>query len=242
MNTIIEEIRKRIKAASDNTDEAGDYDEYASGQSVGLATALQIIDEVKKEQSATAMNQDEIKSCQELYYDIDSCIEALIKARTEHNQEDEGKALFRMEGLMVAALQQLAYFIDKPVPEDVQEAANQYIAFLGQVNLDDRFGELAEILQRYGAMPAPKEQPEEDLEAEIERWWNERYAKLKKDYKFAEMSGHYIDNEGIIDLARHFAEWGKGRIENAIRLAWGKVSKDPFNVDSAFEELLSKVK
>ena len=49
MNTTIEEIRKRIKAASDNTDEAGPYDEYESGQRVGLATALQIIDEVVKE-------------------------------------------------------------------------------------------------------------------------------------------------------------------------------------------------
>lgn len=42
---------------------------------------------------------------------------------------------------------------------------DKYIAFLQQVNLDDRFGELAEILQRYGVMPAPKEQPEADLEA-----------------------------------------------------------------------------
>ena len=49
MNTIIEEIRKRIKAESGNTDEAGDYDEYADGQRVGLAAALRIIDEVEKE-------------------------------------------------------------------------------------------------------------------------------------------------------------------------------------------------
>jgi len=84
--------------------------------------------------------------------------------------------------------------------------------------------------------------PQADLEAEIERWWNDRYAKLKKDYKFDSTSGHYIDNEGIIDLARHFAEWERGRIEKAIRLAWGKISMNPFDVDSAFEELLSKVK
>lgn len=48
MNTLIEEIRKRIKAVSDNTDEPG-YDEYTTGQGVGLAIALQIIDEVVKE-------------------------------------------------------------------------------------------------------------------------------------------------------------------------------------------------
>ena len=46
---------------------------------------------------------------------------------------------------------------------------DKYLAFLKQVELDDRFGELAEILQRYGAMPAPKQQPEADLEAEIDK-------------------------------------------------------------------------
>lgn len=51
-------------------------------------------------------------------------------------------------------------------------------------------------------------QPDADLEAEVERWWNERYAKLKKDYKFDSTSGHYFDNETIIELVRHFAEWG----------------------------------
>ena len=50
--------------------------------------------------------------------------------------------------------------------------------------------------------------PDADLEAEIERWWNERYAKLKKEYRFDSTSGHYLDNETIIDLARHFVEWG----------------------------------
>ncbi len=82
------------------------------------------------------MNQEEINSCKELHNDIDACITALIKARTEHNQEDEGKALFRMEGLMVAAQQQLAYFIDKPVPSDVQEAADWYIGHRAEVGED----------------------------------------------------------------------------------------------------------
>ena len=49
MNTIIEEIRKRIEARKSNTNAAGDYDEYADGQGVGLAAALRIIDEVEKE-------------------------------------------------------------------------------------------------------------------------------------------------------------------------------------------------
>ena len=80
------------------------------------------------------MNREEINSCRELHNDIDACITALIKARTEHNQEDEGKALFRMEGLMVAAQQQLAYFIDKPIPSDVQKAADKYIGYPPEVD------------------------------------------------------------------------------------------------------------
>lgn len=53
-----------------------------------------------------------IKSTKGLYNDIDSCIDELLKARVGHNQENEGKALFRMEGLMVATLQQLDCIID----------------------------------------------------------------------------------------------------------------------------------
>lgn len=48
-----------------------------------------------------------------------------------------------------------------------QRNRDKYLAFLQQVNLDDRFGELAGILQRYGAMPARKEQPEADLGARM---------------------------------------------------------------------------
>ena len=53
-----------------------------------------------------------IKSTRSLYFDIDTCITELIRARTEQNEENEGKALFRMEGLMVATMQQLDCIID----------------------------------------------------------------------------------------------------------------------------------
>ena len=58
MKTMIEEIRKRIKAQMDNTDAAGDYDEYADGQGVGLAAALRIIDEWEKEHPVPAYVQE----------------------------------------------------------------------------------------------------------------------------------------------------------------------------------------
>ncbi len=54
------------------------------------------------------------QSTQELYNDIDSCITDLINARTPGKKDDDGerKALFRMEGLMVATLQQLSCILD----------------------------------------------------------------------------------------------------------------------------------
>ena len=54
MNTIIEEIRKRIEARKKNTYHVGDYDEYADGIVVGLSYALGIIDEVEKEHPVPA--------------------------------------------------------------------------------------------------------------------------------------------------------------------------------------------
>lgn len=52
------------------------------------------------------------QSTQELYNDIDSCITDLINARLPKDEEAEKKALFRMEGLMVATLQQLACILE----------------------------------------------------------------------------------------------------------------------------------
>ena len=52
------------------------------------------------------------QSTKKLYDDIDSCITDLLKARLPRDSEEEGKALFRMEGLMVATLQQLSCILD----------------------------------------------------------------------------------------------------------------------------------
>lgn len=46
----------------------------------------------------------------ELYNEIDECIDNLISARK--NRKDESEALFKMESLMVATLQQLTCIID----------------------------------------------------------------------------------------------------------------------------------
>ena len=59
------------------------------------------------------------ETTQELYNDIDSCITNLINARTSSDADGEGKALFRMEGLMVATLQQLSCILDSMPKETV---------------------------------------------------------------------------------------------------------------------------
>lgn len=52
------------------------------------------------------------KEIRTLYNEIDSCIDELLKARTDKDTEAEGKALFKMEGLMVATLQDLSCIED----------------------------------------------------------------------------------------------------------------------------------
>ncbi len=52
------------------------------------------------------------QSTTELYNDIDNCVSELIHARTAHDSEAEGKALFKMEGLMVGTMQQITCILD----------------------------------------------------------------------------------------------------------------------------------
>lgn len=71
-------------------------------------------------------NEMIISESQSLYSDIDCCITELLKARTEHNSENEGKALFKMESLMVSTLQHLACIIEQPsLPSNIDEAAKK---------------------------------------------------------------------------------------------------------------------
>lgn len=72
-------------------------------------------------------NEMIISESQSLYSDIDCCITELLKARTEHNSENEGKALFKMESLMVSTLQHLACIIEQPsLPSNIDEAAKKF--------------------------------------------------------------------------------------------------------------------
>ena len=78
-----------------------------------------------------------ISESQSLYSDIDCCITELLKARTEHNSENEGKALFKMESLMVSTLQHLACIIEQPsLPSNLDEAAEEYADSMGLKGFD----------------------------------------------------------------------------------------------------------
>ena len=60
------------------------------------------------------MEKEKITSeAQSLYNDIDKCIDKIISARTQHDPQSEGKALFQMEGLMVCTQQFLAWLMEQ---------------------------------------------------------------------------------------------------------------------------------
>ena len=137
-----------------------------------------------------------IKSTKGLYNDIDSCIDELLKARVGHNQENEGKALFRMEGLMVATLQQLDCIIDsfqqkQPDLPGIEESGipgKDYIP-VEWVDACEKFGKWKIVKQ---------EQPKVDLNK-----------KIKKELRL-----HYNDDQDVYwwnylkNSFRHFYEFG----------------------------------
>lgn len=53
-----------------------------------------------------------INELAKLYDDIDQCIGDIVDSRLKKDHHAEGKAIFRMEGLMVATLQDLECTID----------------------------------------------------------------------------------------------------------------------------------
>ena len=53
-----------------------------------------------------------IESIGQLYSDIDDNITNLIRARLDHNQEEEARCMTRMESLMVATQQELCCIND----------------------------------------------------------------------------------------------------------------------------------
>jgi len=88
---------------------------------------MNVVNTTTQERRSNMTNEMIISESQSLYSDIDCCITELLKARTEHNSENEGKALFKMGSLMVPTLQHLACIIEQPsLPSNLDEAAEKY--------------------------------------------------------------------------------------------------------------------
>jgi hypothetical protein len=99
---------------------------------------------------------------------------------------------------------------------------DKYLAFLKQVELDDRFGELAGILQRYGAMTAPKEQPETDFDELIKQEMVKVYETYTRpDYIEENTTEAAYDFD--MHIARHFAEWERKRTLDKV-VEWMKAN------------------
>lgn len=60
----------------------------------------------------TTNREQLINELGKLYDDIDQCIGDIVDSRLKKDHHAEGKAIFRMEGLMVATLQDLECTID----------------------------------------------------------------------------------------------------------------------------------
>lgn len=60
----------------------------------------------------TTNREQLINELAKLYDDIDQCIGDIVDSRLKKDTRAEGKAIFRMEGLMVATLQDLECTID----------------------------------------------------------------------------------------------------------------------------------
>ena len=53
-----------------------------------------------------------IESIEELYQDLDKCVTDIVRARLNKDAIAEGRALFSMEGLIVACMQELSFIHD----------------------------------------------------------------------------------------------------------------------------------
>lgn len=83
------------------------------------------------------MEKEKITSeAQSLYNDIDKCIDKIISARTQHDPQLEGKALFQMEGLMVCTQQFLAWLMEQIDDSDNAKIVRIEKGFINSATID----------------------------------------------------------------------------------------------------------
>ena len=92
---------------------------------------------------------------------------------------------------------------EQPVKIDIRKELAS-IEFMG-VN-DARDSEtIARHFYELGKQSGSSEKPSEGLEEEIKSW-HKRHFKSRNAWD--DYSGHYLDKNSQLDLARHFAQWG----------------------------------
>lgn len=163
-----------------------------------------------------------IKSTRSLYFDIDTCITELIRARTEQNEENEGKALFRMEGLMVATMQQLNCIIDslqqEQLCEDLEAEMEKY--FDGWHD-DPEYGQavLPHTYECIGVSDC------KDIARHFAEWQKEQFLKgdrlteLDKSYKQAKRELEWFKEgkrQGEQQMLKNAVKWLKEHINDYI--------------------------
>ena len=82
------------------------------------------------------------------------------------------------------------------------------------------------------------EPPADGLEEEIKSFFDGWH--IEDDLGLVKADGWTPNLSDIFDIARHFAEWQKEQMMKDIKLAYGKVSMNPFDCSEAFEELIKK--
>lgn len=132
-----------------------------------------------------------IYSTAELHDNIDDCISQIVKSRLNKDPEAEGRAMFRMESLMVSTQQQLGCILDLLSKEPKKKTNALFEECVA--NADPKIKQKV-----FDAID--KSNWEFDLEREINRFW-------EKD--FNGNCANYF--EAVKQTAHHFAEWQKER-------------------------------
>ena len=132
-----------------------------------------------------------MRSTAKLHDDIDDCISQIVKSRLDKDIEAEGRAMFRMESLMVGTQQQLGCILDlfKEKPKKKTNALFEKCVAAVDPEIKQKVSDAVD-----------KSNWESDLKKEIDRFW-------EKD--FDGNCANYF--EAMKQTARHFAEWQKER-------------------------------
>lgn len=152
--------------------------------------------------------KDIIMESKQLYGEINSCITDLVNARIAKNLYNEGRAIFKMEGLMVATMQHLGCVIDfleeqKEPKNDTTDAKLERVIKAARIVLNNwldgtdcpdvsgAFVELEYAIRKYDGEENQKEQKPADDKA-LKKWLVEH--------------GYYVGDSAVAESLRKLAD------------------------------------